>query len=227
MTTSGMKTKNAFTLIELLVVIAIIAILAAMLLPALSNAKSKAVVAQCLSNLKQPATGYRMFAGDNDGKYPWQVDSDASGTKTTATGPFVEWVDHFRVLSNELITPKILLCPADRSRVAASEWWFMSGFENVSYFAGFSAEESKPQTLLAGDSNFLGGGGGLDPFWNTAAGSSIDATWENNVHIRRGNIALSDGSVQTTTTGTLRELIGAALGAGSTNVILSKPQGVL
>ena len=73
----------------------------------------------------------------------------------------------------------------------------------------------------------LGGGGGLDAFWNTAAGSSIDATWENNVHMRRGNIALADGSVQTTTAVSLRDLIGAALGAGNTNVVFSKPQGVL
>jgi len=65
-----MWAKRAFTLIELLVVIAIIAILAALLLPALSSAKQKAGTIDCISNLKQIGLGLRMFADDNGEYYP-------------------------------------------------------------------------------------------------------------------------------------------------------------
>lgn len=87
---AGGAARNGFTLVELLVVIAIVAILAALLFPAFSRAKGKAVTAQCLNNLRQLTLGCLLYAADAEDALPYNMGEDEI-RRTVARGEYLNW----------------------------------------------------------------------------------------------------------------------------------------
>jgi len=198
------------------VIIFTLAVLAAMFLPALLPARISRSYISCVNNLKQIGLSYRIWAGDNNDKYPMEISVTNGGTMELINTSDA-WKT-FQVMSNELSTPKLLLCPV----VAESTGFvyatnFGDDLKNkISYFIGLDAKENdsltinahvnNPQAILSGDDNFEIND---TPVKSGLLELSTNApiTWSAARHKFAGNISLADGSVQTVNNSGLTNLV--------------------
>ena len=191
-------------------------LLVGVLLPAMNrNHRRNSSDTRDVNHLKQLGLAGRIFATDNDDRFPWDVSTNSGGTMQYKLDPAFAY-RHFQAMSNELNDPRILHCPADRQRQWATNWTSLRN-TNISYFVGIDASETFPQEPMSGDSNLTTNG--------VAAGTSIlqltthlAVGWTAARHKGAGNVVLGDGSVQQMTTARLSNQIGS-MGA-STNRIL-------
>lgn len=130
-----------------------VAVGAAMVLPALAKAKEKAQSINCVNNLKQVNLALRIWATDHGDKFPFQVSRSQGGTlelcQPDGEGYDRNAAQHFQVMANELNTPRLLICPADKSKQAADSFKNLESW-NVSYQLRTSPQvnDTNPQEVI-------------------------------------------------------------------------------
>lgn len=151
--------QRGFTLIELLVVIAIIAILAAMLLPALARAKEKARVTQCMSNVRQVGIAAAVYLVDYNDRYPPKRTKNGVLTQTSWVGqtgmmPTYDsisaedrWLSEYLVKVNRRARVEVARCPSDKSSYAGTGRSMFEDF-GASYTANLYAREGEGNPVI-------------------------------------------------------------------------------
>jgi len=205
---------GSFTLKDLLVVFGVTALLVFVVFVQYPRARDGAWFIRCTSHLKQIGLSFKTFAIDNNEKYPFELSVTNWGTMEMITNKAV-W-PHYAVMSNELSTPKILVCPADRQRSPADS--FLNVLpdsakhavpfddRHLSYFVGVDGTQELPNSLLSGD-RFLGmNGERLSPGLRFVSTNQV-LRWVKSWHYQgRGNLLLGDGSVQQASSSRMQEL---------------------
>jgi hypothetical protein len=201
---------GGFTGWDLLIVIVTV-VLAGLLLPALIRPKATSGSRiNCVSNLKQVGLAFRMWANDHDEKFPMQLSASGTNGGTMDFNLTGEVWRHFQIISNEINTPKVFVCPNDGQRSRTSDWNVFTNNSHVSYFVGLDADETMPQTILSGDRNLTSIT--VKPVKGVLNITTNDRVeWTKAIHNQAGNLGLADGSAMQATTPALNKQFQAAL----------------
>jgi prepilin-type processing-associated H-X9-DG protein len=174
-----------------MVTIGCVLVVLAIFLPALARPKARTKRISCVNCLRQVGLSFRLWAEDNNNHYPMQVSVTNGGTMELVSSGLV--FPHFRVMSNELSTPRILYCPEDKNRTYATSFAGVVGDTNLSYFINVDAVEGDGSSLLCGDRNLRSKPWAGSRFVCLSSTSVIG--WDKQMHREKGNLCFADGSV--------------------------------
>jgi type II secretory pathway pseudopilin PulG len=205
------RTARAFTVTELLVVIACVAILAALLLPGLARFRTRSSRLGCANYMKQIGLAFRSWSLDNNDRFPMQVSITNGGTMELVTNGMA--FPHFQVMSNELSTPKILLCPEDKQRRYATNFAIGLTDNQISYFLNVNGTNADGFSLLSGDRNITNRAAAGSRLVSLTKGDAI--AWTKEIHWEKGHLGFGDGRVDAFSNGSVRAVI--QIGDGTTN----------
>jgi prepilin-type processing-associated H-X9-DG protein len=139
--------------------------------------------------------GLHAFAHDHNGRFPMSDAADSEDeTQYQAGAPSRVSLSSVRYLheaANDLVTPRILICPADTRQPASS--FLRLQYSNVSYFFGLSASMARPSSILAGDRNITNDW--LSPSMLVRLGPEHFLRWTHELHQFKGNLLFADGHV--------------------------------
>lgn len=212
--------RAGFSLLELLVTIAIIAVLAALLAPTLSKSMGKAKQISCVSKLRQVGLAMHSFAQDHSGNFPWQIPTLRGGSMyelrfQLKASPLLSYSGrHFEVLSNDLVTPKIIVCPADKK--SAADTFTKLQTTNLSYWVFYRASLNDPTHPLSGDINVQSVGTNRSKMPGRT--NLLTIRFDPTVHQLKGNILFADGHVELVKNADLPDLTPSGPGTGFNSV---------
>ena len=215
--------KTGLTRIEVLAVFLVMGLaLTAVVLPAFGVSPQRSRAVHCANNLRQIGRASQAWAVQNDDKFPWLVRAangglnNINGESPISANPYV----HFGILSNELASPRELVCPSDVVKKVARDFsaspeggFFHLNYQSAaqSYFVGLEAGTDRPESMLSGDRNVR-----VSRLSQCAIvvvpsphvdGQDPGVAFTNGIHGAHSQVGLSDGAVRTGDGSLLRRLI--------------------
>lgn len=198
--------KRGMTNVELLAIMACLCLLAAIILPGLVKPSTRAPVTVCVNNLKQLALAQLNWADDHSaGSATTNFPAANSEFQMNLTAANLTTL--YRSLSNELVNPRILTCPADKR--GTSESFETLDTNSISYFLNIDASISgNPEAALNGDRHLQSTPPRRTPFLTLR--TNLDLGWDPTLlHKTIGNLSFVDGSVMKSSKREIKDYLGS------------------